>query len=147
MPTPSAARAADSATTPVTAPAISPSEAAAAWHARQGSFYKRNWGVDIIGVKAVSSGYNLRFSYRILDAIKAKQLNDKTATPVLIDESTGARFVVPQMPKVGQLRQTATPKEGRIYWMIFANGNRSLKPGSRVDVVIGQFRADGLVVE
>jgi hypothetical protein len=126
---------------------VSPAAAASAWHARQGSSFQRNWGVDIIGVKAVSSGSNLRFTYRVLDANKAAQLNDKKANPVLIDEKTGARFVIPQMPKVGQLRQTATPKVGQIYWMIFANGGKALKRGDRVDVVIGRFRADGMVVE
>ena len=142
-----AASSAGSATAAEQKDTTSPASAASAWHARQGSFYKRNWGVDIIGVKAVSSGSNLRFTYRVLDANKAAPLNDKTATPVLIDEKTGARFIVPQMPKVGTLRQTAPPKVGQVYWMIFANGGKALKPGDRVDVVIGKLRAEGLVVE
>ena len=130
------------------APPAKPStESASAWHARQGSFYKRNWGVDIVGVKSVSSGSMLRFSYRVLDADKAKAFNDKKAIPYLVDEATGARFFIPEMEKVGKLRQTAPPVNGRIYWMVFGNAGKLLKTGSHVDVVIGKVRVDGLVVE
>jgi hypothetical protein len=55
--------------------------------------------------------------------------------------------VVPALEQVGQLRQSATPKAGMSYWMAFSNSGRRVKRGDRVDVVIGQFRANGLVVE
>jgi hypothetical protein len=45
------------------------------------------------------------------------------------------------------LRQTATPEEGKSYWMAFSNKGRPVKRGDRVTVVIGHFRAEGLVVE
>ncbi len=129
------------------APTRPPTESASAWHARQGSFYKRNWGVDIVGVKSVSSGSMLRFSYLVLNADKAKAFNDKKVIPYLVDEATGAKFFIPEMEKVGKLRQTAPPVNGRIYWMIFANAGKLLKTGDHVDVVIGKVRVDGLVVE
>jgi hypothetical protein len=110
-------------------------------------FYQLTWGVDILGVKVVSSGSMLRFSYRVLDTKKAKVLNDKKLTPHLFDLATGAKLEIPSMEKVGQLRQTATPEDGRIYWMIFGNTDSLVKRGSRVDVVIGTFRAEGLVVQ
>jgi len=110
-------------------------------------FYQQVWGVDILGVKPVSSGTLLRFSYRVVDAEKARTLNDKKATPLLIDQKTGASLVVPTMEKVGQLRQSSTPENGREYWMLFSNKGNLVKPGGRVDVVIGNFRASGLVVE
>ena len=111
------------------------------------NFYQFTWGVDIIGVKALSSGLMLRFSYRVVNAEMAKTLNDKRATPYLVDEKTGAKLEVPTMEKVGQLRQTGTPEVGREYWMVFANKGKFVKRGSHVDVVIGNFRANGLVVE
>jgi len=55
--------------------------------------------------------------------------------------------VVPRMEKIGQLRQTGTPEAGKAYWMAFSNKGRPVKKGDRVDVVIGQFRAQGLVVD
>ena len=117
------------------------------WHLSHSLFFERNWGISIFGVRAVSSGLMIEFRYRVLDAKKAKQLNDKKANPYLVDDATGARLIVPTMEKIGQLRQDAPPENGKAYWMVFSNPRRLVKPGSRVDVVIGGFRANGLVVE
>jgi hypothetical protein len=89
----------------------------------------------------------LRFSYRVLDPERAKPLNDKRWNPYLVDEATGAKLGVPEMDKVGKLRQTGPTEMGRIYWMVFGNPGLLVKHGNRVDVVIGDFRADGIVVE
>jgi hypothetical protein len=83
----------------------------------------------------------------VLDADKAKPLNDKKSEPFLIDPQAGVKLVVPSLEKVGQLRQSSTPEAGKSYWMAFSNPTRAVKPGDRVNVVIGQFRASGLVVE
>lgn len=141
-------RAANEASAPalsVTPRSVSPSFAAASGK-RATMMYKLLWGVDNMGVRAVSSGLMLRFSYRVLDANKAKALNDKKNTPYLIDEATGIKMEVPVLEKIGQLRQTATPENGRQYWMVFSN-RALIRPGSRVDIVIGNFRVNGLVVE
>ncbi len=110
------------------------------------NYYRRFWGVDILGVKPASSGQLLRFSYRIVDPARAAALNDEHASPFLVDERTGAKLVVPQMENVGKLRETSTPLVGKEYWILFSNKGY-VKPGSRVDVVIGHFRVNGLVVE
>lgn len=113
-------------------------------HARNS--YQNLWGIDSLEVKAVESGKMIRFSYLVLDPLKAAQLNDKKATPYLIDEQAGVRLEVPIMEKVGQLRQTANPEAGREYWMLFSNKERAAKPGDRVRVMIGKFQAEGLYV-
>ncbi len=74
-------------------------------------------------------------------------INDKTKPPYLIEEKTGLALQIPAMEKVGQLRQTAKPENGREYWMAFSNKSKFIKPGSRVDIVIGSFRINDLVVE
>jgi hypothetical protein len=73
-------------------------------------------------------------------------LNDRKARAYLIDAATGIRFAVPAMEKVGELRSGATPEEGRTYFMVFGNPGGIVKSGSRVSVVIGNFRVDGLMV-
>jgi hypothetical protein len=83
----------------------------------------------------------------MLDAAKAKPLNDKKSEPALIDPKAGVKLSVPALEKVGQLRQTGTPEAGTSYWMAFSNRGRLVKRGDHVNVVIGQFRADGLVVD
>ena len=109
--------------------------------------YQVLWGVDSLGVKAVESGQMIRFSYRVLDKNKAAAVNDKKATPFLIDEAAHVKLVVPDMEKVGQLRQSSAPEAGKSYWMVFSNKGGIVKRGDRVSVQIGKFRVDGLVVE
>jgi hypothetical protein len=110
-------------------------------------YYDFVWGVDSLSVKWTESGEVIRFSYRVLDAERAKPLNDKRAEPSLIDPQAGVKLVVPSLEKVGQLRQSSTPIAGKSYWMAFSNKGRPVKRGDHVDVVIGKFRAEGLVVD
>lgn len=110
-------------------------------------YYGAVWGIDSLTVRSAESGELIRFHYRVLDATKARQLNDKKAQPTLVAPKAGVALVVPSLEKVGQLRQSSPPEEGKIYWMAFSNPRRTVKPGDRVNVVIGQFHANGLVVE
>jgi hypothetical protein len=110
-------------------------------------YYDLVWGLDSLSVKAVESGEIIRFTYHIIDANKAKALNDKKAVPVLIDPQARVKLVIPELEQVGQLRQSSTAIAGRSYWMAFSNSGRLVKRGDRVNVVIGPFHADGLVVE
>jgi hypothetical protein len=109
--------------------------------------YALVWGVDALSVKWAESGEMIRFSYRVLDADKARALNDKSTAPSLIDWRAGAGLVVPSLEQVGQLRQSEDPVAGKSYWMAFSNKGRLVKRGDHVDVVIGQFRAKDLVVD
>jgi hypothetical protein len=110
-------------------------------------YYQGAWGVDSFRVKWAESGEIIRFSYRVLDPDKAAALNDKKAEPALIDPQAGVSLVVPSLANVGTLRQSSTPQAGMSYWMAFSNKGRLVKRGDRVDVVIGHFKAEGLVVE
>jgi hypothetical protein len=114
---------------------------------RAGSYYRLVWGVDLLAVKWGESGEVIRFTYRVLDADKAKVLNDKKNEPSLIDPQAGVKLVVPSLENVGQLRQSTTPENGKSYWMVFSNKGRPVKRGDHVAVVIGAFHADGLVVD
>lgn len=114
---------------------------------RAGKYYQLIWGVDSLSLKYTESGEVIRFSYRVLDPQKARELNEKKNEPSLIDPKAGVKLVVPTLEKVGQLRQSSTPEAGRSYWMAFSNKGRPVKKGDRVDLVIGKFRAQGLVVD
>lgn len=111
------------------------------------AYYGTVWGIDALTVKAVESGELIRFSYQVLDPWKARLLNDKTNAAFLIAPDAGIRLSVPTLEKVGQLRQSSPPEPGKSYWMAFSNPGRRVKPGDRVEVVIGHFRAEGLTVE
>ena len=114
---------------------------------RAGAYYRVVWGVDALSVKWTESGEVIRFSWRVLDPERAKVLNDKKIEPSLIDPQAGVGLVVPTMEKIGQLRQSAPPEMGRSYWIAFSNKGRLVKRGDRVNVVIGPFKAEGLVVD
>ena len=105
------------------------------------------WGVDSLAVRWAESGELIRFSYRVLDPAKAAPLNDKRSEPSLIDPRAGVQLVVPSMENIGKLRQSTPAEEGKSYWIAFSNKGRRVKRGDHVSVVIGQFRADGLVVD
>lgn len=115
---------------------------------REAAMYQAMWGIADPSVKAVESGIILRFSYRVLDPQKAKLLNDKRLNPILESPEKRVRLVIPTMEKVGQLRQAPQSVDaGQSYWMAFSNSGRLIKPGDRVDIVIGSFHARGLLVE
>ena len=114
---------------------------------RAGLHYKLIWGIDSLSVKLVESGEIVRFSWRVLDPERARPLSDKATEPSLEDPQAGVSLVVPTMENIGMLRQTAAPEAGKSYWMAFSNKGRRVKRGDRVNVVIGQFRADGLGVD
>jgi hypothetical protein len=117
------------------------------WHMRTGELLKRSWGVEVLGVRLATSAWMLTFRYKVMDADKAKVLLDPKSTAYLVDQASGARLAVPAMENVGELRQTKGAIEGHEYFMMFGNGNQIVHRGSKVDVVIGNFHADGLIVE
>jgi hypothetical protein len=114
---------------------------------RETAYYESVWGVDLLSVRAVESGELIRFTYQVIDPEKSKSLNDKKLEPALIFPEGHVKLIIPSLEKVGQLRQSSTPEAGKSYWMAFSNPQRTVKRGDRVDVVIGSFRAEGLIVE
>jgi hypothetical protein len=115
--------------------------------ARGAMRYLQIWGIDNLKLESTASGGLIRFSYRVVDAEKARDLNDKKKNPYLLVEKTGTKLGLQTAERVGQLRQVAEPENGRVYWMIFGNSGRLVQPGDRVDTAIGTFHADGLFVE
>jgi hypothetical protein len=114
---------------------------------RAATYYRLVWGIESPSVRTAESGEIVRFTYRVIDPRKASQLNDKKFEPSLIDPQAGVKLVVPSLEQVGQLRQSAPPEPGKVYWMAFSNSGRVVKHGDHVNIVIGQFHADGLLVE
>jgi hypothetical protein len=115
--------------------------------ARAREYFQAAWGVDSLRVTRVASGNLIRFNYRVVDPAQAAPLVDRKATPVLYAPRSHAMLKVPVMDKIGPLRQVATLKAGTQYWITFSNKGNLVRSGDHVNVVIGSFHADGLVVE
>jgi len=107
---------------------------------------ERQWGIRIESLRLTAAGYMLDFRYRVLDTAKAAPLFVRKTKPILIDDASGIRFAVPTPPKVGSLRSSNDPKEGRTYFTFFANPARFIKKHRKVTVTIGEFSVSGLVV-
>ena len=109
---------------------------------------REKWGIEMTSLRMSGNGHLIDFRYRVFDPDKAAVLGDKQYKPYLIDQVTGTRLVIPDTPKLGPLRQSATRLEaGKIYFMLFANSGRLVKSGRKVTVVIGDFKVENLTVE
>ena len=109
---------------------------------------KQKWGVQTEGLRLSAAGYMLDFRFRVLDPNKAVPLLDRANKPYLLDPQSGAKLIVPAPPKVGSLRQKSrAPKRDKVYFVMFSNPGRFIKSGQKVTVVIGDFKAENLVVQ
>lgn len=111
---------------------------------------EEKWGIRLEGVRLSAQGYMLDLRYRIKDTEKAAEVISRKNTPYLIDERTGAKFIVPAPAKVGALRQiplAGSAMTGKSYFVLFANPGKFVKKGDLVTLVVGDFRAEGITVE
>ena len=106
------------------------------------------WGIEVTSLHLSAKGRMVDFRYRVLDPDKAALLGDRNVKPTLTDLATGAVLRVPSFPKTGSMRQTAAKmQKGRTYFMLFANTGMPVKSGSRVTLVVGDFKAENLTVK
>jgi hypothetical protein len=109
---------------------------------------REKWGIEITSLRMSGHGHLIDFRYRVSDPAKAAMVGDRRYEPCMIDQATGTKLKVPNTPKLGPLRQSATRLEsGKIYFMLFANAGLLVKSGSKVTVVIGDFRVADLTVQ
>lgn len=107
-------------------------------------------GIEVVWVRRTAHGHMLDFRYRVTDPEKAKELlrRKRGTAAYLVHEPSGARLGVPDMPKVGSLRQTTMdPEMGRVYFMIFDANRLRVAQGDKVTVVFGKYRFDNLTVQ
>jgi hypothetical protein len=108
---------------------------------------KEKWGIEVTTLRMAVDGRMVDFRYRVLDSQKANTLFVRKNNPYLIDQTSQKVLAVPNLGKVGPLRTSNNPQEGRIYWMFFGNKGGLVKPGSKVTITIGDFRVENLVVQ
>ena len=111
---------------------------------------REQWGVEVVSINLTSAGYMLDFRIRVVDAEKALPLFDHRIKPYVLTDRSKIKLPVPMAPKVGAFRPTNRGKNikaDRTYYMVFANPDSFVKPGEKVSVVIGDFRAEKLTVQ
>ena len=73
---------------------------------------------------------------------------DPEATEIyLVDESTGEKFSVVRLQRIGRIAEFRVPGEKNVYSMMFRNKEGKLKIGSRVTVVMGSARQEHLLIQ
>jgi hypothetical protein len=73
---------------------------------------------------------------------------DPEATEIyMVDESTGERFSVVRLQRIGRIAEFSVPGEKDVHQIMFRNREGKLKIGSRVTVVVGAARQEHLLVQ
>ena len=107
---------------------------------------REKYGIEVIGARLSSVGHMIDFRYRVVEPSKAKPVFDRNVKPFLTHRKTGYHLVVPVPAKVGPLRAYGEIKK-RNYFIMFGNNNLLVKTGDVVDIIIGDVKINGLVVE
>jgi hypothetical protein len=110
-------------------------------------YFERRYGIGQLRVSSISAGASLEFRCQVLDAEKAKALNDRRVAPVVIERKTGKKLSVAYTDSDGKPIQRAAPEAGQESRVVFGNPGRLVKPGNMVDLVIGTVHISGLIVE
>lgn len=122
-------------------------EAAVASVAPEAADAEKAFGITLVSLRPTAAGQMLDLRFKVIDPEKARPVLDKGNKAYLMDAASGKVLPVP-VTKAGSMRQTTLkPEAGRVYFMLFSNPGRLVKEGSRVSLVVGDFRKEGIVVD
>lgn len=105
-------------------------------------------GIKPLGVLLTAAGTMLEFRYIVADPEKSHPVFDRRNKTFLVDQASGAGFGVPSDTNLGALRSSSRdPVAGKEYFILFVNPGRLVKRGSKVTIVIGDFKIENLTVD
>jgi hypothetical protein len=108
---------------------------------------KEKWGVELVALRVTAAEHMLDFRYKVIDGDKSATLFKRDNKPFLVHQPSGKVLTVQNTAKVGPLRNSGKPKEGRTYWMFFRNYHGLVNKGDKVSVKIGDFLVENIIVE
>ena len=109
---------------------------------------EKDLGIKPLAVRLTAAGQMIDFRFRVIDSEKSHTAFDRKIRTYLVDQASGDRYNVPADSKLGPLRSSSrNPAEGKEYFIFFANPGKNLHPGSKVAIVIGDFKIDNLTIE
>jgi hypothetical protein len=100
-----------------------------------------------VGVVQARLAANREFVGVRFRMIGADRFDPETTETYLVDDSTGERFPVVRLQRIGRLAEFNAPGEKDVHFVMFRNVDGKLKPGSRVTVVVGAARQEQLLLE
>jgi hypothetical protein len=100
--------------------------------------------VDVIEVRLAANQEFVALRFRV---IGGDRFDPEGADIYLVDESTGERFSVVRLQRIGRMAEFRVPGEKDVHHVMFRNQEGKLKIGSRVTLVIGPERRERLLVQ
>ena len=82
-----------------------------------------------------------------LRMIGGDRFDPETTEIYLVDESTGEKFSVVRLERIGRMAEFRVPGEKDVHHIMFRNREGKLKIGSLVTVVVGSARQEHLLVQ
>jgi hypothetical protein len=131
---------------PATPAAVSISKRAR-YNQKEEIYFERRYGIGQLRVSSIAAGASLEFRCQVLDAQKAKALDDRRVAPVVIERKSGKKLSLATTGSDGNPVARVTPEAGRENSLVFGNPGMLVKPGNMVDLIIGTVHISGLIVE
>ena len=98
----------------------------------------------VVQSRLVSNGEFVGLRFRV---IGVEKFDPGAMEAYLIDESTGERFPVVRLQRIGRLAEFTVPGEKGLHNILFRNREGKLKLGTRVTVVFGSIRKEHLQLQ
>lgn len=115
--------------------------------ASDASDIEKRWGVKLQGIQIAAAGHMLNFRFWVTDPYKAAPLLDKRNKASAIIEENNVKLEVPNVPRIGSLRQTSKQiKPGMMFTILFANPGKMVAAGEKLTVRIGDFFVEHITV-
>ena len=100
--------------------------------------------LDVVQCRLVSKGEFVGVRFRV---IGVGTFDPGAMEAYLIDESTGEKFSVVRLQRIGRLAEFTVPGEKDVHNILFRNREGKLKVGKRVTLVVGSARVEHLQLQ
>lgn len=100
--------------------------------------------LDVVQSRLASNGEFVGIRFRV---IGIEKFDPGVMEAYLIDESTGEKFSVVRLQRIGRIAEFTVPGEKGVHNIFFRNREGKLKVGKRVTLVVGSVRKEHLVLQ
>jgi hypothetical protein len=127
---------------PAETPGILSSPAAQARAAAQAPEPKLAVGRAVI----VGNGSMLQVRFSVPTSTVTQWIPVEPKDTYVVDETTGEKFYVTNLVRIGPAAQVRLPKGGGSSYMVIDNRHEHLKPGAKITVVVGALKQEHVTV-
>ena len=100
--------------------------------------------LDVVQCRLMSKGEYVGVRLRL---IGVEKFDPMTMEAYLVDESTGEKFPIVRLQRIGRLAEFPVPGEKGVHNVLFRNLEGKLKVGTLVTVVVGSARKEHLQLQ